>query len=103
MPGTSLSPARWARKTMPTSPVGSPAVQPAMCEDYRAGLGVDRAADDADRAAGRQIASPLLVLWGSKDDLAELYNHDVLGVWRPWAPDVTGYAVNTGHHMMEEI
>lgn len=82
--------------------VANPAVQHAMCEDYRAGLGVDRAADDADRAAGRQVTSPLLVLWGSKDDLAELYNHDVLGVWRPWAPDVTGYAVNTGHHMMEE-
>jgi haloacetate dehalogenase len=82
--------------------VGSPAVQHAMCEDYRAGLGVDRAADDADRAAGRQIASPLLVLWGSKDDLAELYDHDVLGVWRPWAPGVSGRAINTGHHMTEE-
>jgi hypothetical protein len=29
--------------------VANPAVQHAMCEDYRAGLGVDRAADDADR------------------------------------------------------
>jgi haloacetate dehalogenase len=82
--------------------VASPAVQHAMCEDYRAGLGVDRAADDADRAAGRQITSPLLVLWGSKDDLAELYDHDVLGAWRPWAPGVTGHALNTGHHMTEE-
>ena len=82
--------------------VASPAVQHAMCEDYRAGLGVDRAADDADRAAGRQITSPLLVLWGSKDDLAELYDDDVLGVWRPWASEVTGHAVSTGHHMTEE-
>jgi haloacetate dehalogenase len=82
--------------------VASPAVQHAMCEDYRAGLGVDRAADDADRVAGRQITSPLLVLWGSKDDLADLYDHDVLGVWRLWAADVTGHAVSTGHHMTEE-
>jgi haloacetate dehalogenase len=42
----------------------SPAVQHAMCEDYRAGLGVDRTADDNDRIAGRQIVGPLLILWG---------------------------------------
>ena len=45
----------------------------AMCEDYRAGLGVDRAADDAERNAGRQIMCPVLVLWGIRDDLADLY------------------------------
>lgn len=82
--------------------VADPAVRHAMCEDYRAGLVVDRAADDADRAAGRRIESPLLVLWGSRDDLAELYDHDVLGVWRPWAADVSGHAVDSGHHMTEE-
>jgi haloacetate dehalogenase len=80
----------------------SPSVQHAMCEDYRAGLGVDRAADDDDRVAGRQIVSALLVLWGSKDDLAGLYDDDVLGVWRTWAAGVTGQSVNAGHHMQEE-
>jgi haloacetate dehalogenase len=34
-----------------------------MVEDYRVGLGVDRAADDADRAAGRTIRCPVLVGW----------------------------------------
>jgi haloacetate dehalogenase len=63
--------------------VSSPSVRHAMCEDYRAGLGPDRAADDADRAAGRRIVSPLLVLWGSDDDLAELYDDDVLGSGLP--------------------
>jgi haloacetate dehalogenase len=82
--------------------VASPTVQHAMCEDYRAGLGVDRAADDDDRTAGRQIISPLLVLWGSNDDLADLYDDDVLGVWRTWAPRVTGHSLNAGHHMSEE-
>lgn len=82
--------------------VANPAVRHAMCEDYRAGLGVDRAADDDDRTAGRKIVSPLLVLWGSKDDLAELYDDDVLGIWRPWAPRVTGHPINAGHHMAEE-
>jgi haloacetate dehalogenase len=82
--------------------VASPTVQHAMCEDYRAGLGVDRAADDDDRSAGRQIVSPLLVLWGSKDDLAKLYDDDVLAIWRTWAPGVTGHSLNAGHHMTEE-
>lgn len=33
--------------------IRNPVVVQAMLEDYRAGLGVDRAADDADRAAGK--------------------------------------------------
>jgi len=82
--------------------VAKPHVQHSMCEDYRAGLGVDRAADDADRAAGRQITSPLLVLWGTRDNLSELYDNDVLGVWRHWAPGVTGRGLDSGHHMTEE-
>lgn len=83
--------------------VADPSVQHAMCEDYRAGLGVDRAADDADRALGRRITSPLLVLWGARDDLADLYDHDVLGVWRPWAVDLSGHALDSAHHMAEEV
>jgi haloacetate dehalogenase len=79
-----------------------PTVQHTMCEDYRAGLGPDRDADDADRAAGRRIAAPLLVLWGSHDDLADLYDNDVLGVWQPWADDVTGHALDSGHHLSED-
>jgi hypothetical protein len=31
-----------------------------MVEDYRAGLGIDRADDDADQAAGRRVSCPLL-------------------------------------------
>ncbi|HEY0454525.1 alpha/beta hydrolase [Actinophytocola sp.] len=73
----------------------------AMLEDYRAGLGVDRAADDADRAAGRTLACPTLVLWSAHDDLAELYG-DVLEVWRPWAADLRGGVIDSGHHMAEE-
>jgi haloacetate dehalogenase len=82
--------------------LADPAVQHAMCEDYRAGLGVDRAADDADRAWGRQIVSPLLVWWGARDDLAEIYDDDVLGVWTQWAGDLRGHAFDSAHHMAEE-
>jgi len=37
----------------------------AMCEDYRAGLTIDRRHDDADRNAGHTVACPTLVLLGS--------------------------------------
>ncbi|MCK2220301.1 alpha/beta hydrolase [Actinomadura sp. ATCC 31491] len=72
-----------------------------MCEDYRAGLTVDRAADDADRAAGRRVTCPTLFLWSSKDDMEELYG-DPLAIWRTWADDVTGHPIDSGHHVAEE-
>jgi len=71
------------------------------CEDYRAGLTIDRAHDDADRAAGRRIAAPTHVLWSSLDDMEDLYG-DVVAVWREWANQVTGAPVESGHHAAEE-
>ena len=81
--------------------IHDPATVHAMCEDYRAGLGVDREHDDADRRAGRRLACPLLVLWAARDDLGELYG-DVLGVWSDWADDVRGRPLDCGHHLSEE-
>jgi haloacetate dehalogenase len=74
----------------------------AMVEDYRAGLAVDRAADEADMAAGRKVGVPVLVLWASRDDLGELYG-DPLEIWRAWTDDLRGHEVDSGHHMAEEI
>ena len=46
--------------------IHGPATVRAMLEDYRAGLGVDRDADGADRAAGRRTTTcPTLVLWSA--------------------------------------
>ncbi|MFI6918929.1 alpha/beta fold hydrolase [Nonomuraea spiralis] len=73
----------------------------AMCEDYRAGLTADRAADDADRAAGRRLTCPTLFLWAARDDMEDLYG-DPLAIWRTWAGDVTGHPIDSGHHMAEE-
>jgi haloacetate dehalogenase len=73
----------------------------AMMEDYRAGLGLDRQHDEADRAAGRRIGCPLLFLWGAKDDLEDLYG-DPLAIWRDWADDVRGQSLDCGHHLAEE-
>jgi haloacetate dehalogenase len=81
--------------------IHDPATVHAMCEDYRAGLTIDRAHEEADRAAGRRLTCPVLVLWATGDDLVDLYG-DVLAVWRPWADDLRGAALHSGHHMAEE-
>jgi haloacetate dehalogenase len=73
----------------------------AMLEDYRAGLGVDREHDEADRKAGRTITCPALVLWSTKDDLEQLHG-DPLLIWRAWADDVRGHGIESGHHLAEE-
>jgi haloacetate dehalogenase len=81
--------------------IHDPTTVHAMLEDYRAGLGIDRAHDEADRKAGKQITCPTLVGWSSQDDLEELYG-DVLAVWKPWTRDLQGFSVDCGHHMAEE-
>jgi haloacetate dehalogenase len=73
----------------------------AMIEDYRAGLGIDREHDDADRAAGRRVRSPTLVAWSVRDDLEELWG-DPVAIWREWSDDVRGARIDSGHHMAEE-
>ena len=82
--------------------IHDPATVHAMVEDYRAGLGVDRAADEADMANGRKVGVPVLVLWASRDDLEDLYR-DPLEIWRTWADDLRGQKLESGHHMAEEI
>lgn len=81
--------------------IQDPATVHGMLEDYRAGLGIDRDHDAADRADGRRLSCPVLALWSLQDDLEELYG-DVLAVWRPWAPDLRGRGLDCGHHMAEE-
>ena len=72
----------------------------AICEDYRAAATIDFAHDAEDREGGRRITCPLLVLWGSRGNLEEWY--DVLDVWRGWAGDVEGRAIDSGHYIPEE-
>ena len=81
--------------------VHDPQTVRAMLEDYRAGLGVDREHEEADRRAGRTVACPTLVLWSSRDDMEELYG-DPLTIWRSWAGDLRGRSIESGHHMAEE-
>jgi haloacetate dehalogenase len=81
--------------------IHDPGVVHTMVEDYRAGLGVDREDDEADRVAGRQLACPVLFLWSKRDDMEQLYG-DPLAIWKRWAPGVRGRAIDSGHHMSEE-
>jgi haloacetate dehalogenase len=71
-----------------------------MCEDYRAGAGIDFEHDIADIGAGRKLRCPLLVLWGARAKLDEWY--DMLEVWGAWADDVRGRALPCGHYLAEE-
>ena len=81
--------------------IRDPAVIHGMIEDYRAGLGIDRQHDEADRQAGRKITCPALVLWSLRDDLQQLFG-DILDIWRPWAAEISGRGIDCGHHMAEE-
>jgi haloacetate dehalogenase len=81
--------------------IQDPEVVLGMLEDYRAGLGIDADHERADRAAGRKVQQPLLLLWSTRDDLQDLYG-DPLAIWQHWADDFTGHGVNSAHHMAEE-
>jgi haloacetate dehalogenase len=81
--------------------IHDPATVHAMVEDYRAGLGIDRDDDEADRAAGRRISCPVLFLWAAQDDMEDLYGNP-LAIWRDWADDVRGHSIDCGHHIAEE-
>jgi haloacetate dehalogenase len=76
-----------------------PAMIHAMCEDYRAGAGIDCRLDERDRGQ-RPIACPVLALWGGRGPLNAWY--DVLGIWRDWATDVSGHSLDCGHYLAEE-
>ncbi|WP_439139097.1 alpha/beta fold hydrolase [Roseicyclus sp.] len=78
-----------------------PARVAAMCADYRAGAGIDRDLDEADRAAGRKIAAPLHFIWAEAGFPAR--NGDPLAIWRSWADQVSGDCIRgCGHFAMEE-
>jgi haloacetate dehalogenase len=81
--------------------IHDPATVTAMLEDYRAGLGVDRDHEETDRRAGHTVRCPTLILWSSRDDMEDLYG-DPVAVWRPWADDLRGRSIESGHHMAEE-
>jgi haloacetate dehalogenase len=79
----------------------NPAVVHGMCEDYRAGLRIDRALEEADRAAGRQIACPTLFLQAAQDDID--IHGDPVAIWRSWVSGpLCAKLIDSGHHQAED-
>jgi len=77
----------------------------AICEEYRAAATIDREHDRADRESGRRIKCPVLVLWSSQGALGTWYLDEggPLALWKQWANDVRGTALDAGHFFPEEI
>jgi haloacetate dehalogenase len=76
-----------------------PATIHASCEDYRAAATIDIAHDDAD--GDKQVACPLLVLWGADGVIERCF--DALALWRLRARDVSGHSLPGGHYLAEEV
>ena len=60
----------------------------------------DIAYDKEDRNKNNRIECPVHVLW-SKDDILPAIG-DPIVIWRKWAHQVTGEALDGGHFLMEE-
>jgi haloacetate dehalogenase len=70
----------------------------AVCEDYRAAVGIDFEHDTAD--LGRKIEMPMLVLWGEKSHVERSYQP--IEAWRERATDVRGRMLPCGHYPAEQ-
>lgn len=77
----------------------NPATIHAGCEDYRAAASIDLEHDGAD-FGNKTIECPLLLLWGGKGVMGQLY--DVKAVWRSYARDIQGKSLDAGHFLAEE-
>jgi haloacetate dehalogenase len=77
----------------------------AICEEYRAAATIDREHDKADRARGRRIVCPILVLWSAQGALDSWYveKGGPIKLWRAWGDHVQGGALNAGHFFPEEV
>jgi haloacetate dehalogenase len=74
----------------------------AFCADYRAGATTDRAADEADLAAGRRITAPTLLIAGQRSFPARAGHGDPAKLWQDFAPQIEAATVPGGHFLMEE-
>ena len=71
-----------------------------ICEDYRAAASVDMEHERADRAAGRLIEPPTLVIWGEQGVIERCFKP--LDEWRPLTRCLEGGALPCGHYIAEE-
>lgn len=71
------------------------------CEDYRASAGIDLEQDRESRAQGLRVACDMLVLWGERGVVNQLF--DPMALWQDQCSGlVTGHAIAAGHFIPEE-
>ena len=71
----------------------------AVCEDYRAAVGIDMRHDEADLHV--KIAMPALVLWGEKSHVQRSFKP--IEAWRERAADLRGKMLPCGHYPAEQV
>jgi haloacetate dehalogenase len=72
----------------------------AFCEDYRAGATIDREQTLADKAAGRKLKVPTLILYGETSFPAE--GPSLVDAWKDFGDDIESASVDSGLYAMEE-
>jgi len=81
----------------------NPATIHAICEDYRAGAGIDLEHDEADMKAGRRIDCPVLLLWGATGGVGRNHNPGPAEIWKAYASNIVdAHPVPSGHYLMDE-
>jgi len=71
----------------------------AVCEDYRAAVGIDLVHDEADMAT--KLPIPTLVLWGERSHVNRSYRP--IEAWLERAVDVRGKMLPCGHYPAEQV
>ena len=71
----------------------------AVCEDYRAAVGIDLVHDEADLP--RKLEIPVLVLWGEKSHVNRSFKP--IEAWLERAVDVRGKMLPCGHYPAEQV
>jgi haloacetate dehalogenase len=75
----------------------------AICEDYRAGAGIDLEHDEKDFKTGRKIDCPVLLLWGATGGVGRNHNPGPADIWKAYASNIVGaQALPSGHYVMDE-
>src|ERR1700682_618409 len=71
----------------------------AVCEDYRAAVGIDLVHDEADLET--KLSIPMLVLWGEESHVNRSYRP--IEIWLERAVDVRGRMLPCGHYPAEQV
>jgi haloacetate dehalogenase len=81
--------------------IKNPATIHAMCEDYRATVGIDLEMDTADFEKGRKVTCPVLLAWGATGGVGR--HHKPTEIWPRYASDIRhAVALPSGHYVNDE-